>query len=755
MTTRDRFSLASLAVATGLAILVIGGATRWSQALVAVAVGVGLGAVLLSKRAFERRPPLVLLLLALSAWTALQLVPLPAGLVASLSPTLDGLRQDGAALAGVSVWSSISMDPPSTLRALTFLLTLSGVAVIALRVAVSERGRYVLVAVVAGFAGIAAVVAGAHELADATTLYGLYEPRQVPPILGPLLNTNHLGCLTAVGTVTSLGLVLYPKQSVLRRIVWTVCSGTCLVVTMATLSRGAVLGLAMGLVATLAAVIVHRFHALDGATRRRRERFLTTTLPAGVMVACGIAIAVYLGAGSVMQQLETTTLDEIQSPRSKFAAWKSSLELVEDSPVFGVGRGAFETTFTRVHPASAFATFSHAENEAVQVVVDWGIGGALLVLGLGGWTMLLAIRRWRDGPLAAGALGGLATIAFQSNFDFGLELLGLAVPVTILAATLTYGGLAEVSQKRLPQLRALRVAHGLAVLLGAILLLGSSTRTVEEDHHLLRAKPERAVVLDAIAAHPLDYYGFAILAEDMLRAEDANAVRVLNHAMRLHPTHAGLHWVAARMLMRANRPSQAEAEYSTALRFSVDPRPVIRELAAVLPVHRAATALPVDLSLNIVLPTLGPLSAVTLAWLERVVDHGTYPKAIEALQTVALRQKNYPAAERAVRKKCQPPPTPGCKLELASVLQQAGRYDAMIVELADVATWRSRGDERRLGWLMLCDAHTRRGGGGEATECLRRLEASGLVRPDDPDVLKRRDALRSLFPAAPSSVPTE
>ena len=743
--------MASVAIATGIAILAIGGATRWAQAIVAVVVTAGLGAVLRSKRAFDRRPPLLVLLLAVSAWTVLQLVPLPASLVASLSPTLDGLRQDGASLAGVSVWSSLSMDPSATLRGLTFLLTLSGVAVIALRVAVSEKGRYVLVACVAGLAATAAVVAGVHELVGATTLYGLYEPRQVPPILGPLLNTNHLGCLTAVGTVTSLGLVLYPKQSVLRRITWTISSATCLVVTMATLSRGAVLGLAMGLVATLAAVIVHRIHALEGATRRRRERFLTTTLPAGVMIACGISIAVYLGAGSVMHQLETTTLDEIHSPRSKFAAWKSSLELVDDSPVFGVGRGAFETTFTRVHPASAFATFSHAENEGIQVLVEWGVGGALLVVVLGGWTMLLAIRRWSDGPLAAGALGGLASVAVQSNFDFGMELLGLAVPLTILVATLTYGGLTEVPRRRLRKVRALRAAHGTAILVGAVVLLGGMTRSVEEDHGVLRAKPARAVVLDSIARHPLDYYGFAILAEDLLRAEDPDAVRVLNHAMRLHPTHAGLHWVAARMLMRAKRLSQAEAEYSTAVRFSADPRPVIRELTSVLPVHRAATALPVDLSLNIVLPTLGPLSVVTLAWLERVVDHGTYPKAVDALYSVALRQKNYRAAERAARRKCQITPTLACRLELVHVLQLDGRNEAIIAELADVRTWTGRADERRLGWLTLCDAHARQRNTEEATECLRQLEISGLAPPDDPEVLKRRETLRRVAPVTPGA----
>ena len=96
---------------------------------------------------------------------------------------------------------------------------------------------------VAVAAGFAALTTGLHELFGATSLYGLYEPRHGEPLLmAPLLNTNHLGCLMAVGVITSLGLFIYPKQTSMRRTLWVLVGVGCLAVTAATLSRGAIIG---------------------------------------------------------------------------------------------------------------------------------------------------------------------------------------------------------------------------------------------------------------------------------------------------------------------------------------------------------------------------------------------------------------------------------------------------------------------------------------------------------------------------------
>src|SRR5262249_26096099 len=156
------------------------------------------------------------------------------------------------------------------------------------------------------------------------------------------------------------------------------------------------------------------------------------------------------------EQFHNTHLTEVSAPRSKYAAWRSSATLIDDAPWVGVGRGAFEPAFTRVHPASAFATYAGLENEYLQAVVDWGVPGALLLaLGLV-WLAVMALRRWRHGPLAAGALGAFAVVALQSNVDFGVEFFGVAAPITAVVATLAYVPLKEASVRELSIARGMR-----------------------------------------------------------------------------------------------------------------------------------------------------------------------------------------------------------------------------------------------------------------------------------------------------------
>lgn len=740
MKRRDQLSLALCCLSLALAVLCIGGATRWAQACVAAVVAISVATTVPARRRFGRWPPLLVLFGVAFAWTVVQWLPLPDALVSTLTPTLDALRRDGAALAGVHASSTLSVDPPATLRAAIFLVTLSGIALVALRLAVSEAGRYALCAAVAGLAGLTAVIAGIHELVSATALYGVYEPRYgVPPILGPLLNTNHLGCFMAVGAVTSTGLLFHPRGSVARRILWGVCAAACIAVTAATYSRGAMIGLAAGTVVTLATIVAQRMNQMVRVgSRERRERFLVTSLPIGVVVLCGLVLAVYLGAGTVIQQLEQTSLDEINAPKSKFEAWRSSMQLVEDAPWTGVGRGAFQSAFTRVHPASAFFTFSHPENEAVQAVTEWGIPGSLVLALLAGWTVILALRRWTDGPLAAGALGALMVVAFQSNFDFGMELLGVAAPVVVLLSVLTYVPLNLAREEQLRHLRQERIGYVGIMLCGAVLLLTPATQPLGEAHETLSGSPTRAEIIASIEQHPLDYVAFAALAEQLAKVGERGAVSVLNHALRLHPTHPGLHWIAARLLVRQH-PAQAESEYLMAVRYSKEPRPVIAELVAQLPAERAASALPTELPIATTTAILRELGRadVALYWVEHVLAVTGDPRAADSLYALALTQKDFAAAERAARSRCSDLPTPRCQIDLARVLVLQGRREEEIALLHGVADWQGKPDDRITAWLMLCDAHAARGSLGDARSCLRRLEISGLVEPANDEVQRR------------------
>jgi O-antigen ligase len=754
MRRREIATAAVGAVALAVSIFALGGAPRWAQAIVAALGAIAIASHLASRRVFERVPPLVVVLALAAGLTALQLVPVPGAIAERLDPVGSVLRADGAAILGTAPSSALTHDVPGSLRGLAYFLILLAVAIVVLRMASTERGRYRVQAAIAIACGLGAIVVGVHALFDLTKLYGVYTPHAQPRVLGPLLNGNHMGCLMAIGAVVACGLAMYGRQPAWARVGWLAIVAGCGSAALADWSRGAALALGAGLVVVAAVLLGQR--VVGEATARKRRASLTSSLPIGIVAACTVVVVLYASAGGVTEQLKRTHLEELHAPGSKFAAWRSALALIKETPWVGVGRGGFEPTFTRVHPASAFGTFSHLENEYVQTVVDFGVPGAILIGLAGAWLAMFAIRRWRDGPLAAGALGALAVVALQSNVDFGVELLGVAVPITAICATLTYVQLREpLGRRRLAVSRAFGAGHAVALGACALILMSSASTSLAEDHERIA---DRTVGADEIRAeldrHPFDYYGFARLAELMVRDRDKRAINVLNHALVLHPTNSGLHEAAAELLYAAghslSRPDiveQSTIEYAQAIRGTVDKSRLVRAVAQRFPPPLAAAAIPTDVpSIDAIIKTLDDAHHpdVAIAWLGRVLDvRPNDLHACETLYDLAIHRGDPALADVAHRRCPEYEPGEDTRLALAQILFDKHAYAAVGTTLADVERWTGRIDRIVTGWLLACDALIAQSRWDEAKRCLHRLDASGdLPRQRAAEITSRLEKIQ-------------
>lgn len=740
---RDRISLAIGGAALLISVLVIGGALRWTQAIVAALVAIALALQLGSRRRLDHVSPIVVLIGVAIALTAIQLIPLPDGLLSALDPRGNELRSDGAALAGTAPWRAISLDSAGTLHGLAFLVVLLGVALLGLRIAGSERGRYLVLAGVAVTCGLAAAVTGLHTLVNADSLYGVYEPLHAsPPILGPLLNPNHLGGLMAIGAVLAIGLVFYQRQAAQLRVLWVVIAIGCSATAMASLSRGATLALGLGVATTIALLLTARLGAAND-DRGQPRRPLINEVPITIVIAFGLAVAVYTSAGKVADQLENTSLIELSQPLSKYAAWKSSFQLVEESPWVGIGRGAVEPVFTRIHEPSAYVTFSHLENEYIQAVVEWGIPGAV-VIGLAlAWCITSAVKRWRDGALAAAAIGACAAILFQSSVDFGVELLGLAVPVVLVATTLLAGRLREA---RSLGVGSARVAMVFALTGAAVLLILPTTRSVQEDHDWLTGSADTTLdeMREVMTRHPLDYLAYGEAAALMLRNGDPRAAKFLNHSLALHPTHPGLHRLAARMLIASGRRSQGAVEYALALRGTLAPKNLIVEIVTLLPeTELAAAALPIDaVNRAQILRSLYDLGRDDVAqrWLARMVLGPQHDLAlIDELYRLALKRRDLAVAEQVARRRLAESHTNASRIMLARVMFRREEFDQVLKDLADVPKWKGRIDEQADAWFLMCDCYIEKRAWDPALECLHKLDGSGIIPAS-----KRNDVVKRL-----------
>jgi hypothetical protein len=284
-----------------------------------------------------------------------------------------------------------------------------------------------------------------------------------------------------------------------------------------------------------------------------------------------------------------------------------------------------------------------------------------------------------------------------------------------------------------------------ALILAAVVLMLPITRGLQEDHDWLSDNRDATYddLGEMIERHPLDYLAYGETAAVLLRAGDPRAARFLNHALRLHPTHPGLHRLAARMLVASGRRSQAAVEYALALRGSLGAKTLIAEIITQLPeAELAASAIPIDGdNRQWILRSLQELGRedVTERWLLRVMVGPNHDlAAIDELYTIAMKRHDLVVAERAARRRLVESRTNTSRLLLARVMFSRESFDQVLKDLADVPKWKGRTDETTEAWLLMCDVHIEKRAWDPALECLHKLDGSGIIAPARRgDVVKR------------------
>ena len=592
---RTREKVAALAVVSTLAasLAMLGSAPRWATVVAMVAAIACALPQLTSRRAGTLHSPLLWLFGAAAVFTLLQLIPLPAALVAWLAPVKHQLAIENARALGLSApdYLPLSYDPPAGWLELGKLAGYAVFAYACTRLAASTRGRRVIARGVAG-AGIGVAVCGlAHHLLGLGVLLSVYTPEARPSsFLSPLLNENHMAGFLALSVPLAIALAMTSHG--LRRLGWIAGALLCAGQSLLLQSRGAAVALAVGLalMGGLSWWRKRREFRASGSGLRRQD--LGRVVPAGIVLACAVVLLATFTAGGVRDELASTSARELQAGDTKVGVWRASAELAGDNTWTGVGRGAFEFAFTRVYH-SGLKTYSHVENEYLQVLVDWGLPATAVLALLMLWVGLAALRHWRRTPLEVGALCALATIGVQSAVDFAVELPGVALSVIAVACILLSDSMERARSRRFRWRLAGRIAFIAAALAAVAMAASPMADSARQDTDAVSALLADAEVADtrviararaAFARHPSDYLAAARLAQAYFhRARDPKSLALMNRALALNPNHAGLHVFTAKLLLAGGRRDQALIEFALALRYTLEPGPVLADLVRAYP----------------------------------------------------------------------------------------------------------------------------------------------------------------------------
>jgi O-antigen ligase len=497
-------------------------------------------------------------LLALSAATLLQIVPLPPSLASFLSPHAAEVWTRTNQLLGEQHWVPLSLAPGATLLEALKWADYAAVAALAGTLA-RQRSPWTVIRLVVLAAASVALATTLLRLVGAETLFGLYRPRFAGQAL-PIMNPNSLSGYLNLGTFCALALLLRE-----RRPGWLLALGSaavlCLANTLLLASRGGVATLIIGLLMCAALV------ARDRIASQRPWRAQAGAL---ALVAALGAVLFALGVGpQTWRELGSQSL-------FKLDLFARTLTMIAEHPWFGVGRGAFETAFAPYQPRGLYTpnvVFGHPENIVLQYVVEWGIPVALFAAV----ALVFALRpRFTSStgvPMRVVVIGVVVLLA-QNLFDLGSE-----IPAVMIALCAVIGALFcnEYAAQSWPTSTERAGRWGLMA--GQLALMGAvawswPARAVEVRDELygnrvtiVRGNQDLFVELlnAGLRQYPGDAYLILFGAYTWHDQDPARALRFANWALERDENHGPAHLFVAEQLLARGAGNQAMLEVRLAV----------------------------------------------------------------------------------------------------------------------------------------------------------------------------------------------
>lgn len=419
-----------------------------------------------------KRTGLEIPLFCLTLWIALSVAPLSSGALEILSPQGRALRVEVESLVSresSSPAAPLSLVPFLTLQGLWFWLAY--VALFFVGAYLAERRRRIetltrllfFVGVAYGGYGITQWLVGLQEF------FGGDPTQAVIVARGSFDNRNHYAAFMEMLFLSSLGWLGFQKALLAGRARSMLhdARGKLFLYGLGLTIIG--LGLAFSLsrsgltfeligCAAFAALARGASTGPDPASidvdvgKRRTETRSRGAALGSIYWALGLAVvggAVWIGIEPIATRFGLLAHD-FAAENGRFRVWTESLAAIRDFWLTGTGLGSFRYVFPIYRGFGGRIFYSWAHNDYLQLLVELGVPGLLLLLWIL-WALKRQARRVRaslryDSPLMivhSGYCAALIAIALHSVTDFSLHMPANAALLAVIA-----GVVAGMSNKR-------------------------------------------------------------------------------------------------------------------------------------------------------------------------------------------------------------------------------------------------------------------------------------------------------------------
>ncbi len=398
---------------------------------------------------FARARPIWWFLLAATALVLIQLIPLPPGLW-SLLPGRAPLLEAGAIAGQGQPWRPWSIVPGATLNAAFSLVV--PLATLVLMTGIRDDERTALPVALLIAVGAAALLGLMQFSGSAFNNPFLNEtPGQVS---GNFANRNHFALFMALGCPLVAAWMFRDG----RRPGWRGAFGPGLIVLflLTILATGSRAGIGLGMAALVLGLMVARQPIRRALARY--PRWVFPALVAGLVAVVALFVALSFVSSRAVSIDRLFALDQVEDMRSR--GIPVVLAMIADYFPSGAGVGSFDPIF-RMHEPFALLKptyFNHAHNDFLEVALDAGLPGIVLLAAAVGWWGRASITAWRpavDRQDMLPRLGSvlLLLILIASAFDYPVRT-PMMMMVTIMAAVWLNGARGGGGAARAPDVDA-------------------------------------------------------------------------------------------------------------------------------------------------------------------------------------------------------------------------------------------------------------------------------------------------------------
>lgn len=348
----------------------------------------------------------------------LQLVPLPAGLLAGLRPEFESLLPSlGSSADGLPGWQMISVAPQHTREALAMWLVYGGLFFAVHHWLVYSRAAGQLLRII-GWSTVGLAALGlAQYFFDNGRFLWVYDNPSRPSggaVMGPFQNRNHFAHMMALG----IGPLLYvsfgnaPLAQKWER--WAASAGLALVglASLLSYSRG---GIAVVVLSAVLSLLI-----MPRNSERKWPLWVFATLIVGWL---GIALTIN-GGGRVIDRLGSLAGGSLESISSeRWMLWQAMGRAIQASPIVGYGAASHSEVYPSFLDRGTENRFTHGESGYLPLQLENGLLGSSLLLMMVLLSVVWWRRGWRSGGLPekrvlAAIAGPLAASLAHSAMDF-------------------------------------------------------------------------------------------------------------------------------------------------------------------------------------------------------------------------------------------------------------------------------------------------------------------------------------------------